>query len=605
MNSGQKVAFSLLLSVLAFSVFTVLAFSGLFDLLEVNFYQPVVREIKEKKLQEIENAQNEYFETLIKRFDAFTRDPYVKTYLDSRPSEAFQKKRESLRASLLTESETSGLKGIRIIDDNGRNVYFSSFSSDLISGKRGVEYRNYNKISAQSYDSIRAIGNLSENSSPLKKVRVIKDGKDSQIIFSVPFYNKNSEFKATALFYCDAGNFSQFLFNKSLIDITGFATLLTEDEIEPEGSDFGGFVFGLPNYGETSIKKEIIKKWQDRNGEKFWKLTPVEVPGAEKSGELKTLCAFSSEPRKSDYGYITFLYDDSELKFPQYMRILLLVTAFITFYLTIFLILSFKHDDLVIIRDRVRRYENEFFVSYKKMGEDNPAYLAERKPVLERRILKALGKKGEKHAAEFKSIFEGYWQEMLINYGGQNLISQSSASPINADELKEIVRSSLEYILENGNIQINTVSGPAEKAKKRVEHKAHDEDFAEIAGVETIPETNSNEGISNEGISNEELGIRNEQLDESIPEAESVDEIEEIPEAEEADSNEELGIRNEQLDESIPEAESVDELEEIDSVEELDESIHEAESVDELEEIDSLDELDESIPEAESVDELE
>ena len=49
MSSGQKVAFSLLISVLAFCAFTVVAFSGLFDLLEVNFYQPIVQEIKQKK----------------------------------------------------------------------------------------------------------------------------------------------------------------------------------------------------------------------------------------------------------------------------------------------------------------------------------------------------------------------------------------------------------------------------------------------------------------------------------------------------------------------------------------------------------------------------
>ena len=54
MTSGQKVAFSLLISVLAFCAFTVVAFSGLFDLLEVNFYQPVVQQIKEKKIGEIE-----------------------------------------------------------------------------------------------------------------------------------------------------------------------------------------------------------------------------------------------------------------------------------------------------------------------------------------------------------------------------------------------------------------------------------------------------------------------------------------------------------------------------------------------------------------------
>ncbi|MBR0496407.1 MAG: cache domain-containing protein [Treponema sp.] len=589
MSSGQKVAFSLLISVLAFCAFTVVAFSGLFDLLEVNFYQPIVQEIKQKKIDEIAAAQNEYFDTLMKRFDAFSVSPDVKTYAETRPSDESAKNREILRAQLVTS--TQALFGIRIIDDNGRNVYYSTFQSDIISGSKGISYRNYDSMDELSYDSVHS-KRLVEQAAPSdSKCRIIKDGDKNRLIFSLPFYNTQNEFTGTILFYCDAVNFSQFLYNRNLIDIKGFAKLVTAQKNQKEKFDgFGGFVFGLPNYGKLSIEKEILENWRSGT-ETFWKLKPAEnlmkTPGEESEildkSKNNSVCAFSYKNSREDFGFITLLYDENELKFPPYIRILLLVTAFVTLYLAIFLILSFKHDDIVVIRDKVRRYENEFFIGYKKMGDGkSPEYLAEQKPVLERRILKSLGKKGEKHAAEFKSIFESYWQEMLASFGESSPLSISShAAPvINAEELKKIVRSSLEDILENGKIQINAAVSSEQK----------------IIRNEQLAMSNFEE--MGERVRSEKLGVRSD-VGES-PRAKDVDDVEEIPQADDVEETEELDEVEE-----VSEAESVEEVESVEDVESLDE-VEEAETVEEVESVEEADDLDEveEIPEAEDVESL-
>ncbi|MBQ8013199.1 MAG: cache domain-containing protein [Treponema sp.] len=637
MTSGQKVAFSLLISVLVSCAFTVLAFSGLFDLLEVNFYQPLVQEIKQKKLQELEDAQTEYFDILIKRFDAFTQDSSVKTYLETRPAVSAQKSRDQKRAELMTA--TPALKGLRIIDNNGRNVYFSTYSSDLISGKKGIEYRNYDKSGELSYESVRADDIPSDVSENPKKCRIIKDGNKNSLIFSLPFYTRDSTFKGTVLFYCDATNFSQFLFNKNLIDINGFATLITEKSDPKELFDgFGGFVFGLPNFGDSSIREQLISKWREDEDYDFWKLVPIDQTENEKKLESKTLCAFSAKNPREDIGFITLLYDESDLSFPPYMRLLLLVTAFFTFYLAIFLILSFKHDDIVIIRDKVRRYENEFFAVYKKMGKNDSAYLIEQKPVLERRILKSLGKKGAKHAAEFKSVFESCWQELSASFAGNSpstyaQISRTEAVPaINADELKQIVRSSLEDILENGKLQINAASvvttsslesgkkavqseektkyenevlheSPAEELDE-VEENAETEPAEEVDEIEEIAEAESAEEVDEveeiaEAEPAEELD-EVEEIAEAEP-AEEVDEVEEIAEAEPAEELDEV----EEIAEAEP-AEEIDEVEEIaeaEPAEELDE-VEEIEESEPAEELDEVEEIAEAEP-AEEVDEIE
>ena len=582
MTSGQKVAFSLLISVLAFCAFTVVAFSGLFDLLEVNFYQPVVQDIKQKKIEEIAAAQNEYFKTLMKRFDSFTRNDDVKTYVDTRSSDSVAKRREILRTQLL--EATSALKGIRIVAENGRNLFFSTFGSDLISGKKGISYKNYDSMDEISYSSMAADKNLKIDDPFEKKSLVFKDGEKGLLIFSLPFFNSSDEFAGSIFFYCDSAGFSQYLLNKNLIDISGFAQLVTpvRNKDSKALENFGGFVFGLPNAGQNSLKSQLLEKWRSSENGDFWKLIPEENPDKEvvdkensvKSGieslfaknDDKLLCAFSRKPEREDFGFITFIYDESELKFPPYMRLLLLATAFVTLYLAVFLILSFKHDDIVIIRDKVRRYENEFFVAYKKMGETkSPAYLSEQKKVLERRILKSLGKKGEKYAAEFKSLFDGYWNEMLLSFGEApaQLASSASAPIINADELKEIVRSSLEDILENGKIQINAdLANLSQKVepKKTVEAvpMAETEPAAELDEVEPLDEAEPLEAV--ESV-------------EPVEEVESLEEAEPVEPAEEAES----------LEEAAP-ADDVEEIEEVAEAEELADEVEELEEVSEAEE---------------------
>lgn len=612
MTSGQKVAFSLLISVLAFCAFTVVAFSGLFDLLEVNFYQPIVQEIKQKKIDEITAAENEYFTTLIKRFNNFTLNPSVKTYVDLHPDDSDTQKREILRAQLLTS--TAALKGIRIIDKNGRNLYFSTFADDVLAGKKGTTYKNYENTNDFDFNSIMANPSLNLADDAEKKAKVIKNGDDNQLIFSLPFYNTNDSFAGTILFYCDASDFSQFLFNRNLIDINGFAALITPKKTNQKITGVGGFVFGLPNYGRESIKNQILKKWEENPEEHFWKLVPEKlVPEKQLTeddsarenqfqGEVgqdeneqsvtPTLCAFSFKNERDDIGFITFLYDENELKFPNYMRILLLSTAFVTLYLAFFLILSFKHDDIVVIRDRIHRYESEFFIGCKKMGElGNPEYLSAQKDILEKRIFKSLGKKGRKHAAEFKSIFESTWQEMLFSFSGSHApaLMQGIASPINADELKQIVRSSLEDILGQGKLSIESVDARDIKEEIQVSESENEdtedtgrtvEDFEEeINPEEKLAEYNNaalEEALLVEAAENESEA----DIPDFVEEAEAAEELEEP--AEEAEPLEEA--------EDVEEAETAEEpepLEEAEAVEEP-EPLEEAEDAEELEELDGI-----------------
>ena len=609
MTSSQKVAFSLLVSVLAFCAFTVVAFSGLFDLLEVNFYQPVVQQIKEKKLEEISAAQNEYFDTLSHRFDSFTENSAVKTYIETHPSDSEAKNREKLRTELFTA--TDAISGIRIIDNNGRNVYFSTFSSDILSSKNGISYKNYDSLGELSFNSVKSRSDIGSTADANKKVRIIKDGDKNTIIFSLPFYDSKNLQKASILFYCDATSFSKFLFNRNLIDMNGFAALVTNSRSKNNEIDgFGGFVFGLPNYGKSSAKNQILENW--KSGETFWKLAPQKNPENSDSQDTSnsenldetTLCAFSKSPENDEYGFLTLLYSENELKFSPFMRILLLATAFLTFYLAIFLILSLKHDDIVIIKDKIHRYQNEFFIACKKNGQTDPKYLSEQKEIIERRVLKSLGKKGKKHPEEFKKLFDAHWQNLLTTQNQQG----GYIGQINAEELKKIVRSSLEDILENGKVNLkienlnSEIPSATPKGNEQIDSPKISTEIDASDKTEKITETNRpappTADIETSEIDKAEPLEETEVL-ENLDDVKELSEIEEIEEAEPLETADEP----ENLDEVEPlnEAEELDEVEEIEKVESLEnadkpENLDEVEPLDDVEEVAEIEEIEESEP---------
>ena len=386
MTSGQKVALALLISALAFCAFTIVAFSGFFDILEVNFYRPVAQEKKETRVREIVSAQSEYFDILISRFSDFAANPSVRSYADSRPEDFAVRSRESLRSRLA--GSVKSFFGLRIVDNDDHGLYFSTFSSDVISGPDGISYRNYDSSNDIAFESVKSESPPALTAEPGENARIIKDGVRDRIIFSLPF-RSGDERAGTALFYCDAAGFSEFLLGRNLIDGNGLAALVTPDYNSDNSLDnFGGFVLGLPDYDDDSLRARILEKWRD--GESLWTID---------DNPQNVLLAFSVKAGREDLGFITLLYGESELKFPYHIKFLLLVTAFITLYLAVFLILSIRRgkrdDDIVVTNDKIRRYEEYFFAAYSKLEDKNPGYLEELKKIVRSSLEDMLGEAEE------------------------------------------------------------------------------------------------------------------------------------------------------------------------------------------------------------------
>ncbi len=640
MTSAQKVASSLLVSVLAFSVFAVAAFSGLFDFVEIKFYQPAVKQLKEQKLDEIKDAENEYLENLMTRFNIFEMEKDVKTYADLRPDDISVQKREKLRSALMTE--TAALLGIRLVDDNGSNVYFSTFDSDKIKSAKGtVSYKNYDSLNEFPFELVKSSDWISENAPSDDKGRVIKDTRLNRLIFSFPFYDSKNLFRGTLLFYCDASHINRYLFSRNLIDLNGFCVLVAAENGDSKfDAGFGGYVFGLPNFGRKSAEQQILSEWKENPEKSFWKMafeknesaenlsnseklkespkiknldekllkfekTSEKIDNSEKFSNLKnsdeesdpkSYFVFSKKLGRSDAGFVAAIYDENELKFPRFLRLLLLVSAFITFYLVVFLIFSFKHDDLVVVKSKIASFKKQFVRQYKKMAEiENDSDLELHKKNLEESIKKSLGRLAVKYEPEFQNLFEKCWNEILLEIEKPYAMIPKDSVVVSKNELREI----LEDIVGSGKFKVNAVETEQpsalaiESVQKTEENVSSESKIAENGGLqaENFPlESQNSEKDEIESLEVPDDEIESlEPADEEIESLEPADEDENPAENEDSDNVEELETIDEEND-GVEDLEPVDEIEELEPLddEEKSDSVEELQPLDDVEELASL-----------------
>ena len=619
MTSGQKVAVSLLISVLLFAAFAVSAFAGLFSFVEARFYEPVVIRTIEQKLSDIEREEEQYSQTLLQRFASFTQEKSVQTFVLSRPTEKEVKERTDLAGKLFVE--TSALKGIRLVDANGRNIHYSSFAYDRKkTTDKTISYSNYNDLGEVDINQIQSAHTAQGATAALSASRIIRDEKNGRVIYSVPFYDSYATFRGSMLFYCDPSDFNRFLLSRNVVAMTEASSLVSIplSQSSSEGGEaagdqapaekkagFGGYVFGLPVVGREILEEALLER----------------LSSASDAAQLSAQALVSTEKgnwvlfsrRTGDDGFVAWLYTDDILVFSNEVKVLLLIVVFVTLFLGLFLLFNVKHDDMVVIRDQIRRFQLAFITEYvdAKASGDTKSLAGEitnRRQLLSKEIKKSLGRKGRRHEKEVDELLDKNWNEILGALGVQKTAgieggSQTVTAQIDTAEIKRL----LEEVLESNRTKAPAVRAEVQQvsAKSGPRPVVAEEVVEEAEGLEDAEEVLEEAEPLEEAEALDEV----EEVDEieSLDEAEAVDEVEEAESLEEVDEVESLE-EAESVDEaaSLEEVESVEEVEEADSVEDLDE-VEELDEVEALEEADSVEELDEveSLDEAEAVDEVE
>ena len=530
MSSGPKIALSLLISVLIFAGCVFLSIAGGFKLIEVQFYQPRVIANANDRLSSIEKAYGEYSSNLDKEFRKFLSEKSVKTFIERAPEKEAMNERGKLSALLY--QKISGLNGMRLIENDGIHIHFSTFGEDTLTETSSlISYKNYT-------DANKIPFTLLEASDGEKQTKIYFDSIKNELVFSYPFYDNYTAYRGTFIFYVLGDDFTQYLIDRELVSLNARGTVCSPN----------GFVFDLPITGRELLMKEIEQRWSrkiqnveqlvqsDTKSENIFIIT--QGNDRIKIGEIRTQDAF---------------------EFSDIEKLLLLICLFITLYLIIFLLFNIRHDDMVIVCRRLRKFQYELLKEYidRKDSMDWKTLskeIAHRKNDVNSEIKKSLGRRGKKHSKEVDELLEDLWTDVMSAMGG------------NVSVVRQVVSSN----------PIAVASTEKTAAADNIEELEELSDADEVEELEEIPDADEVEEL------------------EEIPDADEVEELEEIPDVDEVEELEEIPDADEVEElEEIPDADDVEELEEIpdaDEVEKLEE-IPDADEVEELEEIPDADEV--------------
>ena len=576
MKSGLKTALSLLLTFIAFTVIAIASLSGLFSPIEKRFYEPAQVQQFRSELNEVASAGNQYFSSLLAAFGSddggFLNDESVLTFLSVSPSDEVLH-----RLAVLSEAHR-GLEGIRVVDASGRRVHFSSFRNDyrLDAGRR--IYSNYQELKTLFGTPEIPFENLScfsgEETHPY---RIGIDGQNQRIVYSFPLENNGSRF--CVLFYVGTRGFINTLIEKKIISVNQDIPLVSSADCMT-----GGFVLGLENDIRGAADAELLKIW--KNGQ-------VDTDGIQTDGiqfvfDDRTVNYTVFTNRSTSAPFFSILFSSDSVLLPGYVKILILVSAFISVCLFFLILFNFKKDDDVIIRDRIKRVQFELLSEYfdKNLERAEIAGIIEaKKSDVSVRIKKSLGRRGKRHSAELDTILEKSWSEIIDMLSAEKK-QQPSFDMSEIRRMLEELLSATPVTVRNQSVQ--TV--PAKVAEPEPVEDLEDvdavepaEDLEEAGGVEPVEDLEEADGV------------------EPAEDLEDVDAVETVEDLEEAD-----GVEPVEDLEDADGGEPVDDLEEADVVEPVDdlEDADSVEPVDDLEDVDAIEPV-EDLEEADGVEPLE
>ena len=550
MKSGLKTALSLLLTFIAFTVIAIASLSGLFSPIEKRFYEPAQVQQFRSELNEVASAGNQYFSSLLAAFGSddggFLNAESVLTFLSVSPSD------EVLHRFAVLSEAHRGLEGIRVVDASGRRVHFSSFRNDyrLDAGRR--IYSNYQDLKTLFGNPEIPFENLScfsgEETHPY---RIGIDGQNQRIVYSFPLENNGSRF--CVLFYVGTRGFINTLIEKKIISVNQDIPLVSSADCMT-----GGFVLGLENDIRGAADAELLKIW--KNGQ-------VDTDGIQTDGiqfvfDDRTVNYTVFTDRSTSAPFFSILFRSDSVLLPGYVKILILVSAFISVCLFFLILFNFKKDDDVIIRDRIKRVQFELLSEYfdKNLERAEIAGIIEaKKSDVSVRIKKSLGRRGKKHSAELDTMLEKSWSEII-----DMLSAEKKQQP--SFDMSEI-RRMLEELLSATPVTVR--NQPVQTVPAKVAEPEPADDLEEADGVEPVDD---------------------------LEEVDAVEPVEDLEEADGAEPVEDL----EEADGEEPEP--VDDLEEVNAVEPVEdlEEADGAEPVEDLEEADGVEPV-EDLEEADGV----
>ncbi|MDR3191599.1 MAG: hypothetical protein LBT87_00875 [Treponema sp.] len=526
-----KAALCLLISILLFAGFTVLAYTDLFDLIETRFYNPSLTRASGRKIGETAKAVGIFLSEIQARFAASLEEEAVRNSftLNQRAEDIFERGR--IYGTLL-ESQ-SGLQAVRFVDSGGSRIHFSSSPQDILrEDPNSIAYRAYNE---EGGDLPFSELEVPSQGGP----KIVFDQAAERLVFSFPFYDSLDVYRGSALFYLSVRAVSHRLIREGLIKIGEDVSVVAKP---------GGFVLGLPPGQKQVLVPLIASVWNDGI------LNPAHLVSEETSASLALISA------KTGDIFTGLLLDESLFVISPAMKIILLVSFFLTVYLALFLFLNLRQDPVAVVENRLKKLRIALLEHYYDAPEEAERNHWGRELELRREEIRSALKRGLKaKGGDLDARIDRAWDEFLSIIKGRR--TGRGADEKKLEEILERILQTLSVLAPNaagsGPGPVPVPSPAAEKPGSVPEPSAGPEEFEDLEELEELEEP---EEPGRAAGSRAEGAAAAEPLNETPAAAQGI--------AAGAASPAETG--------ELEEPEELDELEELDEVEELEELEEEA-----------------------------
>ena len=502
MTSGQKIAFSLLTTIVLFSGFVLVSQSKLIPELETKYYAKSKIEEKTNQLNNIAESCDLYISNVLQTLqgsdDAYLKNPAIGSYVVQNPSEKDVTERRQLTEDLLRKNPS--IEGIRLVDKNGRNVHFSTFDSTDIFKQSGIskQYKNYTDIVKDAdeleFEHIKLNEQKPEN-------RIILDTAKNRILLSLPFYWLDNIYAGSMVFYLNVASLENILVENGAISLGNSFNMLCDDSLEQ-----GGFAIGIPAKTRKEFTQPIINSWKLSSVKKGESQLPERILQIEDNLYWVTLFT------ESTFFKITGVYTSDVFELSVEIKYLIYISVFITILLIVYLLFSMKADSMVTLKKRIKKIQYSVVKEYINNKEDVNwdkvvSQLKLRKKDLTTDIINSLHVHSKKKRKELDELLEKNWDEIFRIAGdtgedSNKSITGTTVSASNGVTLDEI-RRMLEEVLKTTKVNVQSVTAAPKKAAPKPAPAPVDE-------VEEIDE---------------------------VDEIEEIDEVEEIEEAEEVEES--------------------------------------------------------------------
>lgn len=424
MRQTLKISLALLVSLAVFAVFAVIAFTGLFDLLQVTFFQPRVLREREKSLGVAAELIERYHRLNLERFIEPLKQPYMISAFSAFGQESREDIFNRLNYFGKLLDEYPALQGVRFISSDGK-IQFSTFPGDAKSREKDqIRYYAYQEVEKGEKALPASALLVPRGGSP----QLLIDGQASRFVYSLPTSDPKG---GTAVFYFSKSGLADALLVDPRLDFRELALI-----------DRLGVMLNVPESEKDLIAPVVVKAWSRRAGPGLASDTVV-LSGEGGVQEKQILLSLPAGPS----ALVGWLVPYTAFELQPLMKAVILTTVLLTVFLLVFFLFNLRQDPLLVLSQRIKRFQLEILqeliesrkeLDWRRWRDE----LAGGRSELGSRIKRGIGRLPAGKEVEIDDLIDRSWDEIIRIIEAR--IGQGARERVDIGVIEELIQKALE-----------------------------------------------------------------------------------------------------------------------------------------------------------------